>query len=308
MRIARYSVSLSLVLSILPASLIGCAYDEGAGEDGVGDPALDESESHGYGIDPIIFVHGCTPPDATDQQAAGLWGPMIEYAKSQGYPDSYLINWVNQGPQCDSNWAFAKQLKDLVYQVRQQTGRSKVDIIAHSMGGLAARLYISQYYGSYYVDDLITIGGGHHGGEAASAGVDLQAAFGYPAYEGMQEMYPPYACKGESSGQPTSDVQYKLNGCLTKYGRTEWRDETPGDYVSYRSIWNDQDEIVVPNQAACLNQRYQNDCSSSVNMRISQGPAEGPCGPPGTVCLGHVAQLWNPVVMEEAIERASDVY
>ena len=287
-------------------SLGGCAV-EGDIEDPE-DPGLEEEEHYGYSIDPIVFVHGCTTPDATDQQADGLWEPMKAFARSQGYPDSYLVSWVNTGPQCNSNWAFAQGIRDKVNQVRWATGRSKVDIVAHSMGSLAVRLYISQYGGSYYVDDAISIGGGDHGGGAAAAGVPLQQAFGYPFYEGMQEMFPVYACQGQTSGQPSSDVQYLLNGCLTPWGRSVWRDETPGYYVNYRAIQNRLDEVATPWQTGCLNQRWQNDCASSVNFQVSVGPGPGPCGPPGTICPAHLAQLWDPVVMDEVIDRTSDRY
>jgi len=286
---------------------LGACAAEGDIEDSE-DPGLDEAEHYGSSIDPIVFVHGCTTPDATDQQADGLWQPMKAYAASQGYPASYLVSWVNTGPQCQSTVTFAQSIRDKVNQVRSATGRSRVDIVSHSMGSLAVRLYISQYGGSNYVDDAISIGGGDHGGEAAAAGVQLQQIFGFPFYEGMQEMYPTYACQGQSSGQPTSDVQYTLNGCLTSWGRTVWRDETPGYYVNYRAIQNKLDEVAVPWQTGCLNQRWKNDCSSYVNFQISQGPAPGPCGPPGTICPGHLAQLWNPVVMDEVIDRASDSY
>jgi len=286
-----------LVVALTASWSMGCAVE------GMEDEAeLDELYSFGSFAEPIIFVHGCTPPNLTDVDAAHLFDPLKQFAADEEhYPANYLVTFINNGPQCQSTHAFAQQLSTLVNQVRAATGEAKVDIVAHSMGALAARLYIAKYGGAAYVEDLVTIGGGDHGSVTAVQGVPLQQAFGYPAFEGMQEMYPPYACKGQTSGQPTADVQYDLNGCLTPSGRTVSRDETPGS-VSYRAIWNDLDEIAVPAQTGCLNQTRQNDCGSSVNFRVSV-PA-GPCFM--GVCPGHLNMLWDDVVMEEVLERTYD--
>jgi len=69
-------------------------------------------------------------------------------------------------------------------------------------------------------------------------------------------------------------VQFFLNGCLSEDGRTSDEDETPfdvdeGGHIRYLSVWNDQDDLVSPPQASCLNQAEQNDCSDPVNLRFS---------------------------------------
>jgi len=51
---------------------------------------------------------------------------------------------------------YALRLKDLVEIVKERTGRPKVDIIAHSMGGLVARRYI-QIFGENDIDKFIMI-------------------------------------------------------------------------------------------------------------------------------------------------------
>jgi hypothetical protein len=58
----------------------------------------------------------------------------------------------------DSNIANAQKLKIKIDEIKQQNNWPKVDIVAHSMGGLLAREYIeSGYYGND-VDQLITLG------------------------------------------------------------------------------------------------------------------------------------------------------
>lgn len=64
---------------------------------------------------------------------------------------------------------YALRLKDLIEMVKQRTSKPKVNIIAHSMGGLVARRYI-QIFGEDEVDKLIMIATPNHGitGSAAN--------------------------------------------------------------------------------------------------------------------------------------------
>lgn len=255
---------------------------------------------------PVIFVHGCPPAPpicstesgapCTNEQESGLWLQMVAYFKGRGYPDTHLNRFVASGPPCDSALTQSEELAALVDKVLAATGAPKVDIVAHSMGSLTTRLYLEQ--SGDRVDDFVSIGGGNHGSLVAAAGVEWQARFGAPAYEGAKQMSPPYACEGETV--QAADIQFELNGCLTANGRTTERDETPGR-VSYLSIWNSVDEIVSPRESSCLNQRFRNDCSDTrVNMTVTVPAGPGPCGPDG--CPGHVTMVWDPGVLRTTFE------
>ncbi|MDD5489818.1 MAG: alpha/beta hydrolase, partial [Candidatus Moranbacteria bacterium] len=67
----------------------------------------------------------------------------------------------------DSNIQSAQKLKEKIDEIKKQTGRPKVDLVAHSMGGLVARHYIEggNYEGD--VDQLITLGTPHKGAPKA---------------------------------------------------------------------------------------------------------------------------------------------
>jgi pimeloyl-ACP methyl ester carboxylesterase len=245
---------------------------------------------------PVIFVHGCPPPGFTAEMIAGLWQPMKGAFVAAGYAEEDLYTFVYSAEACGSIIDNTIELSDLVDEVLWETGAWEVDLVTHSMGALTARLYMA-VGGDWYVGNVVTIGGANHGGQGAAPGEALQDMFGYPAYEGMKEMFPPYACFGESSGG-AADVQDYLNGCLTPSGREVSADETPGGWwVDYLSIRNELDEIVVPVESACLNQKSQGDCSDSdvnVAVRVPAGP--GPCGPDG--CPAHVTMLFDPGVIE----------
>lgn len=57
---------------------------------------------------------------------------------------------------------YAKRLKDIIDNIKLITGSDKVDVVAHSMGGLVARRYI-QEYGPDNIDNLILIGTPNNG-------------------------------------------------------------------------------------------------------------------------------------------------
>lgn len=283
-----------LLASALPALASACA-TEITGED---EPGLDDIEAS-KNRTPVVFVHGCQTPDATDADAAAYFDPMKAYFAQRSYPSDRLVSFLNGEEQCTSNARFAAQLAQTVDDVRRTTGSSKVDIVAFSMGALAGRLYLTQG-GTSYVQSFVSISGANHGSsnDLFDFGVSFQDLFGgYPWFEGMQEMTPAYACQGQTYGG-SADVQFALNGCLTATGRTVARDETPGS-VRYLSIRNAQDEIVTPVASACLNQRKQNDCGdTAVNKLVSVPPGIGPrdCA---SGCPAHLTVLFNTGVMEQ---------
>lgn len=288
---------LSIAFLLLAGPVMGCA------EEADDEPALDEAEGSSGARNPVIWVHGCPPPFATHEQVSHFTDGQRAFFQSQGYPADRLFRFVFSGAQCSSNFAYAVELASLVSRVRTMTGASKVDIVAHSMGSLAARVYLA-FGGFRNVAHFVSIAGGNHGSFRAEAGVPLQDMLGFPAYEGMQEMFPPYACFGQTSGG-AFDVQGLLNGCLTPSGRSLFVDETPdSSRVKYLSIHNTFDEEIVPHESGCLNQRFQNDCSDPLNLEVAVPPGPGPCGPDG--CPAHVTILFDPDVTQVVFDHITD--
>jgi len=291
--LARRLAALALAVA-LPVLASACAM-EITGED---EPGLDDIESNSHRR-PVIFVHGCQTPDASDADAAAYFDPMKAYFAQRGYPSNRLVSFLNGEEQCTSNARFAAQLARLVDDVRRTTGADKVDIVAFSMGALAGRLYLL-LGGHTRVGSFVSIAGANHGSSSGlmNVAVNFQGLFGgYPWFEGIQEMTPAYACQGQTYGG-SADIQAAVNGCLTPTGRTIARDETPGT-VRYLSIRNSLDEIVTPVAAACLNQTKQNDCSdTAVNKIVSVPPGIGPrdCA---TGCPAHVSVLFNAAVIAQ---------
>lgn len=67
----------------------------------------------------------------------------------------------------DSNIKNAKLLQGKINEIKQLTHWPKVDIVAHSMGGLLAREYVESSYYGYDVDQLITLATPHLGAPEA---------------------------------------------------------------------------------------------------------------------------------------------
>jgi triacylglycerol esterase/lipase EstA (alpha/beta hydrolase family) len=296
-QVVKSVVRLSLRASLLAALLMGCAAED---ED---DPSLDNLDKHGGlagDIRPVIWVHGCAPPGATNDQVSHFTDAQRDFFRARGYPDNFLVRFVYSGATCDGNQQFANQIASLVSSVRASTGEQHVDIVAHSMGAIATRLYLNQG-GTSFVKHLAMLGGTNHGALAGVEGVALQTAFGAPAYEGMKELFPIYACQGQTLG--AADIQFAVNGCLTLTGRTVNRDETPGS-LKYLSIRNTLDGEVLPIEVSCVNQKKQLDCTDPVNKVVTVAPAPGNCG--GLpLCPGHVTMLSDPGVMQQVFDFIS---
>ncbi|MBN1538361.1 MAG: hypothetical protein JW908_16610 [Anaerolineales bacterium] len=59
--------------------------------------------------------------------------------------------------------AMGKQVRDAAFQLLHSTGAPKIDIVAYSMGALAARYFIQRLGGKSMVRRFVSISGPHHG-------------------------------------------------------------------------------------------------------------------------------------------------
>lgn len=118
---------------------------------------------------PVLFVHGLYGD-------AGTFLPMASELKNLGYYPAALLNVIDYHN--TSLEAFASNvdeipdgIDDLIYQSRNNNfSMGKVDIIAHSMGGIISRLYLQSDYGYYYrgdINKLITLNTPHSGSQLA---------------------------------------------------------------------------------------------------------------------------------------------
>ena len=106
-------------------------------------------------FDPIVFVHGYSGSTIVNFSA------MIQWFKNAGYPSNRLYYYTyNTLPGVAAS---ANILKDKVNSVLAATGKSKVDIISHSMGGLVTRYYMKYLGGASKVKQVVNVATPHKG-------------------------------------------------------------------------------------------------------------------------------------------------
>lgn len=160
--------------------------------------------------DPVLFVHGFTG-------SASNWDVMIARLIADGWSSSKLFAYTFSNPYDASDGANVRnayEVKSWVDNILKRTGASKVNIVAHSMGGLSTRYYIKFLGGVNVVDHYIALGTPQKGTILAFYG-DMR---------------------------PGSPFLRTLNS----------GDETPG-YVKYTTICSPIDELVQPLSYCQLN-------------------------------------------------------
>ncbi len=142
---------------------------------------------------PIVFLHGhAFNKDTLADYSLDAFGPIERRLGDEGYLDAGAISlYTPRNETLDGDWGhanvslmigasyyfdlfketdsyvivqtksesidtYAIRLKDLIDTIRDRTGKRKVTIVAHSMGGLVARRYL-QIFGTDAVDGLVLI-------------------------------------------------------------------------------------------------------------------------------------------------------
>jgi triacylglycerol lipase len=169
--------------------------------------------------DPVVIVPGFT----TGPIISVGYLPLKARLEAAGY-DVTLLVYPDYGLGDISD--NAARLRNTVNSVKARTGASKVDLVAHSMGGLVSRDYIKNLGGSSSVDALIMMGTPNYGTSLASLATLVNCV-------GID------ACEQMSVG---SSYLNALNA----------GDDTIGN-VKYTSIATVTDEIVFPYSTSFLN-------------------------------------------------------
>lgn len=90
---------------------------------------------------PVLLVHGA------NKNGNFYWDPsedgsnkgLAQRLRDEGHP-TYAVTFAHNQ---DDNFLQAEQIANAVAQIKKETGAEKVDLVAHSKGGVAARIYTS---------------------------------------------------------------------------------------------------------------------------------------------------------------------
>jgi triacylglycerol esterase/lipase EstA (alpha/beta hydrolase family) len=102
----------------------------------------------------VVFVHGL------GANAGGLL-PLRAWLRLHGHRQQYVFGYRSRG----SLEALALRLK---HELDDHVRGGRIDVVAHSMGGLVARVFVQALGGARRVDRLITLGTPHRGSHAAT--------------------------------------------------------------------------------------------------------------------------------------------
>ena len=86
---------------------------------------------------------------------AAVWNKWVDLLKKDGIP-AYPITFKQSDDECGSAAEHAKELSNIIGQIKKETGQNKVNIVAHSKGGLDARVYLAN--NTKDVANLVMIG------------------------------------------------------------------------------------------------------------------------------------------------------
>lgn len=215
---------------------------------------------------PLRLVHDLTPYRAQVRGQTPIllvhgWGANSAcflavqlWLKWRGYPNVYAVSYTP--PIIDAR-KLAAQLARHIDNARAATGADKVHIVAHSMGGLLTRYAIKNLDCADKIDKVITLGSPHLGSRLADR---LPGAGNVP-----QMRY------------HSAFLRELADGGLT-----------PGDHVSYYSIYSEFDNFVLPNHSSVLD-------GDARNIHVPWH--------------GHVALLYSPTVfalVEDCLGEASN--
>jgi triacylglycerol lipase len=179
-------------------------------------------------VDPILFVHGWS-------RSASDWNTMIGRFEKDGWSKKQLRAYSYNTSTSNKTTA-ETTVKAEVEKLKSETGASKVDVVAHSMGSLNTRWYIKFVAGGEAnVDEWVSLGGPNHGTDTAN-------------------FCPSTACVEMRIG---SKFLSELNA----------GDETPGA-VNYGTWWSACDTTINPDSSVALSgaTNTQTGCVSHLNL------------------------------------------
>ncbi len=101
-----------------------------------GEPPADKKKST-----PVLLVHGATKNGNffLDPKEDGSGGGPVQRLREEGF-DVYAVSFAHNQ---DDNYLWSEQIANAIAKIKEETGADQVDLIGHSKGALAARMYTS---------------------------------------------------------------------------------------------------------------------------------------------------------------------
>jgi triacylglycerol lipase len=161
---------------------------------------------------PVLLLHGVLSNRSIFTLLAGA-------LRRQNHSEVHALNHSPVTTATGDVRIAARQLAKQVDRLRERTGRHRINIVGHSLGGLVARYYVQCLGGDEAVDTLVTLGTPHHGTRVAQLA---------PLTRLARQL------------RPGSGLITELSG------------PAPGCRTRFVAVWSRQDQVVVPQHSARL--------------------------------------------------------
>jgi pimeloyl-ACP methyl ester carboxylesterase len=115
---------------------------------------------------PVLLIHGY-------MEDAAVWNKWVDLLKKDDIA-VYPITFKQSDDKCGSSAQHAKELSNIIGQIKEKTGQNKVNIVGHSKGGLDARVYLAN--NTKDVANLIMIGTPNAGSPLAESSEECKPA------------------------------------------------------------------------------------------------------------------------------------
>lgn len=169
------------------------------------DPARDTVRAH----PPVLLLHGFVDNRSA---FAVLRRSLVRHGWSQ-------VQALNYSPLIGDIRTAAELLGRHIEEICEQSGRRRVDIVGHSLGGLIARYYVQCLGGDQRIRTLVTLGTPHAGTRA------VPALAPHPI---IRQMRP--------GSEVLAELAQPARGCRTRFV----------------AFWSDLDQLMIPVEAARL--------------------------------------------------------
>lgn len=124
-----------------------------------------------YGANALMFPFGFLPSRHVPQRARDLRTVVFVHGfqanRASLFPAQAWLRLRGHKRQLSYNYASTVSIESMAIRLKRhldaQVRGGRIDIVAHSMGGLVARVYLQMLGGHRRVDRLITLGTPHHG-------------------------------------------------------------------------------------------------------------------------------------------------
>ncbi len=209
---------------------------------------------------PVLLIHGY-------MEDAIVWNKWIDLLKKDGISAVYPITFKQSDDKCGSAAEHAKELSNIIGQIKKETGQNKMNIVAHSKGGLNARVYLAN--NTKDVANLVMIGTPNAGSPLAES-----CEVGTPAIYDLR----PGAAATEVKMNPNTKYYTIAGDWNPELGNCQLTPFLPMEQSGFSNLPKPNDGIVplssVESQDYFINLGHSKSCHSNLMSEYEYGLAK----------------------------------